>query len=132
MRQSLASQGVANLEAVELGLREALFKDGRVLLEQLYNQTDLPVADNASRPGEKCHPGRTKEIHTLFGPIQVSRNYFYRPETDTGRWPLDQALGLPRVGAGAGPAGVDQDGWRRLVLASGKVELVLSLINRSY
>lgn len=94
MRQSLARQGVANLEAVELGLREALFKDGRVLLEQLYNQADLQVPDNASQPGEKCHPGRTKEVHTLFGPIQVSRNYFYRPATDTGRCPLDQALGL--------------------------------------
>jgi chemotaxis phosphatase CheX-like protein len=44
---------------------------------------------------------------------------------------LDQALGLPRVGAGAGPVPVDQ-GWKRLVLVSGTIELVLSLINRSY
>jgi len=45
---------------------------------------------------------------------------------------LDQALGLPRVGAGAGPEPVDQQGWKRLVLASGTIEIVLSLINRSY
>jgi hypothetical protein len=45
---------------------------------------------------------------------------------------LDQALGLPRVGAGAGPVPVDQEGWKRLVLASGTIEIVLSLINRSY
>ena len=82
------------MEAVELGLREALFKDGRRLLEQLYNSPDLRVPDNASRPGEKCHPDRAKDIQTLFGSMQVERNYFYRPETHTGRCPLDQALGL--------------------------------------
>ena len=82
------------MEAVELGLREALLKDGRVLLEKLYNQPGLSVPDNASQPGEKCHPARAKEIQTLFGPIQVSRNYFYQPESQTGRFPLDQALGL--------------------------------------
>jgi Uncharacterised protein family (UPF0236) len=82
------------MEAVELGLREALLKDGRALLQKLYNQSDLSVPDNASRPGEKCHAQRAKDIHTLFGPIAVSRNYFYQPETKTGRFPLDQALGL--------------------------------------
>jgi Uncharacterised protein family (UPF0236) len=82
------------METVELGLREALFKDGRRLLETLYNQADLRVPDNVSRPGEKCHPARTKDIHTLFGVIQVGRNYFYDPATNTGRFPLDQALGL--------------------------------------
>jgi hypothetical protein len=82
------------MEAVELGLREALMKDGRVLLETLYNQPGLSVPDNASQPGEKCHPARAKDLQTLFGTIQVSRNYFYQPETQTGRFPLDQALGL--------------------------------------
>jgi hypothetical protein len=92
----LAAQGVANMEAVELGLREALFKDGRRLLETLYNQPDLRVPDNASRPGEKCHVARAKDIDTLFGTIEikVGRNYFYDPATNTGRFPLDQALGL--------------------------------------
>jgi len=96
VRQSLARQGVANLEAVELGLRAALFKDGRRLLEQLYDQPGLQVPDNASRPGEKCHPDRAKDIATLFGGIrlQTGRNYFYDPATNTGRFPLDQALGL--------------------------------------
>jgi len=82
------------MEAVELGLREALFKDGRALLERLYNQPDLSVPDNTSGPGEKCHPKRVKDIHTLFGTIAVRRNYFYQPETNTGRFPFDQALGL--------------------------------------
>ncbi|MBP9900451.1 MAG: hypothetical protein IT579_01255 [Verrucomicrobia subdivision 3 bacterium] len=35
VRHDLARPGVANLEAVELGLRAALFKDGRALLEAL-------------------------------------------------------------------------------------------------
>jgi hypothetical protein len=82
------------MEAVELGLREALFKDGRVLLEKLYNQAGLSVPDNTSRPGEKCHPQRSKDIHTLFGVLAVRRNYFYDPKINTGRCPLDQALGL--------------------------------------
>jgi hypothetical protein len=82
------------MEAVELGLREALFKDGRKLLERLYSQTDLNVPDNASRPGEKGHRQRAKAIHTLFGVLELKRNYFYHPETRSGRFPLDQALGL--------------------------------------
>jgi hypothetical protein len=96
VQQSLARQGVANLEAVELGLREALLKDGRRLLEEIFNQPGLAVPDNASRPGEKCHPDRAKDVHTLFGVIrlQTGRNYFYHPATHTGRWPLDAALGL--------------------------------------
>jgi hypothetical protein len=85
---------VANLEAIELGLRAALFKDARALLEALYRQPDLNVPDNVSRPGEKCHPDRTKDIHTLFGTIELHRHYFYQPERQTGRFPLDQALGL--------------------------------------
>jgi len=82
------------MEAVELGLREALFKDARRVLEELYNQPGLQVPDNASRPGEKCQPDRAKDLHTLFGTIQVCRNYFYQPGQQTGRFPLDQALGL--------------------------------------
>jgi hypothetical protein len=82
------------MEAVELGLREALFKDGRVLLQRLYNQPDLSISDNTSRPGEKCHPDRAKDIQTLFGTLAVRRNYFYDTQTQTGRFPLDQALGL--------------------------------------
>ena len=91
----MAGQGVANMEAVELGLRKALLEDGRTLLERLYNQEDgLNVPDDAGRPGEKCHPQRPKDIQTLFGTIQVRRNYYYQPASQTGRVPLDQAMGL--------------------------------------
>lgn len=94
MRQDFARQGVGNLEAVELGLREALLKDGRGLLEQLLQQADLSVPDNTGRPGEKCHPDRAKQVHTIFGPIQLRRRYFYHALSQSGRTPLDDALGL--------------------------------------
>lgn len=90
----MAQAGVRNMEAVELGLREALFKDGRALLEALYAQPGLSIAGEAGRPGEKCHVGRSKEVQTLFGPITLRRNYYFDPQAGQGRVPLDEALGL--------------------------------------
>jgi hypothetical protein len=85
---------VRNCEAIELGLREALLKDGRHLLEELYSQADLSIRDNVSRPGEKCHAGRKLEMHSIFGRVPLRRDYFYSPAEGTGRFPLDEALGL--------------------------------------
>jgi len=93
-RQDLSRHGVRNGEAIELGLREALLKDGRRLLEQLYAQAQLSVPDNASRPGEKSHPNRKLPMHSIFGVVELRRHYFYSPATGTGRFPLDEALGL--------------------------------------
>jgi len=93
-RQDLSRNGVRNCEAIELGLREALLKDGRRLLEQLYAQAELSVPDNASRPGEKSHPNRKLPMHSIFGVVKLRRHYFYSPATGTGRFPLDEALGL--------------------------------------
>lgn len=86
--------GLGNLEAVELGLRQALLKDGRRLLQNLLEEASASCPDNTSQPGEKCHPARFKEIETLFGPVQIRRDYFYGPATRKGRLPLDEALGL--------------------------------------
>jgi hypothetical protein len=94
VRQDLERNGVRNCEAIELGLREALLKDGRQLLEQLYAQAELSVPDNASRPGEKCHLQRKLPMHSIFGIVELRRNYFYCPATGGGRFPLDEALGL--------------------------------------
>jgi len=111
------------MEAVELGLRAALLQDGRKLLEGLYNQDALNVPGDASRPGEKCHPQRAKDIQTLFGTLQVRRNYYYHPASRTGRFPLDQALGLvnsfspalvrlcARAAAKEGYASASEDLW---------------------
>jgi hypothetical protein len=94
VRQQWERAGVGNLEAVELGLREALLKDGRQLLQNLLEECSADLPDNSSLSGEKHHPDRSKEIETLFGPVQIRRDYFYSPSTGTGRLPLDQALGL--------------------------------------
>jgi hypothetical protein len=92
--QDLSRNGVRNCEAIELGLREALLKDGRRLLEQLYAQAELSVPDNASRPGEKSHPSRKFQMHSIFGVVELRRHYFYSPASGRGRFPLDEALGL--------------------------------------
>ena len=83
-----------NLEAVELGLREAVFRDVCGILGELLNDPALPVPQDHSRPGEKCHAGRPKEVLTLFGPVSLFRNYYYAANEQPGRAPLDQALGL--------------------------------------
>jgi hypothetical protein len=85
---------VRNLEAVELGLREAVFRDLCAILEELLNDPALPVPEDYSWPGEKCHAGRAKEFLSLFGPVPLHRNYYHSQAQEAGRAPLDQALGL--------------------------------------
>lgn len=94
MRQQWERDGIGNLEAVELGLREALLKDGRRLLEELLEHCAGQLLDNLSEPGEKCHPHRARKVQTLFGSIEIHRDYFYSTLTGQGRLPLDEALGL--------------------------------------
>lgn len=85
---------MGNLEAVELGLREALLKDGRQLLQNLLEHCAAQQPDWTSQPGEKCHPDRSKKVDTLFGSIHIRRDYFYQAAQRKGRVPLDEALGL--------------------------------------
>ncbi len=77
-----------------MGLREAVFRDLCALLEELLNDPALPIPEDDSRPGEKCHAGRRKEFLSLFGPVPLSRNYYHWEARQEGRAPLDQALGL--------------------------------------
>lgn len=98
VRASLEENGARNLEAIELGLREAMAKDACRLLENLYCDPDLCVPGNTALPGEKRHRQRPKEVETIFGKITLRRDYFYREKSggqkSHGRAPLDQALGL--------------------------------------
>jgi hypothetical protein len=94
VKANFAKQGVGNLEAIEFGLREALLKDGRRLLQGLLESEALNIPDNSSRPGEKCHPDRPLGIDCIFGTMRLGRNYFYNETTGQGRAPLDEALGL--------------------------------------
>lgn len=89
-----AQGGVGNLEAVEIGLREAIFRDLCGVMEELLNDPGLSVPNDQGLLHEKCHASRPKEALTLFGPVSLRRNYYYSEEQEQGRAPLDQALGL--------------------------------------
>jgi hypothetical protein len=75
-------------------LREALHKDGRRWLESLLNDPTLPVAEDATQPGEKCTAAVSRQVDSVFGTLKLRRNYYHRVQTGSGRYPLDEALGL--------------------------------------
>jgi hypothetical protein len=77
-----------------LGLRNALLKDGRALLEKLVQSVAQTVPDAQARKGEKCHANRPRGVETIFGSIALKRDYLYSPRDKQGRCPLDDALGL--------------------------------------
>ena len=56
VRQQWTQKGLNNLEAVELGLRTALLKDGRALLEKLVQSVAETVPDAQAQEGEKSMP----------------------------------------------------------------------------
>ena len=82
------------MEWLEFGLREAMQRDARSLLERLLNDPALAVANDHAMEGERCYRNRPKVIDTLFGPVEVGRNYYYDTTESEGRFPLDEALGL--------------------------------------
>jgi len=79
---------------MELGLREALFRDARRLLEALCNDRGLLPDEEPAGTLEVCHSGRALNVRTLFGPIRLVRRYLHHPPSGTGRAPLDEVLGL--------------------------------------
>ena len=52
------------------------------------------LAQTQARKGEKCHAGRHRGVETIFGSIELKRDYLYSPKDQQGRCPLDDALGL--------------------------------------
>ena len=75
-------------------MRSALLKDGRVLLEQLVQSLADSMPQAQPQKGEKCHADRARHVETIFGPIELKRDYLYSSKDQQGRCPLDQALGL--------------------------------------
>ena len=49
---------------------------------------------DTARPLEKRHKARSLQVQTLFGPVEIARNYYYHPPSNTGRCPFDEGLGL--------------------------------------
>jgi hypothetical protein len=89
----LATEGTVAPQWLEGGLREALLRDGRRILEELLNDPNWRPEQDQARPGEKCYAGRASTVDSLFGPLGVRRNY-YTDGHGGGRAPLDEALGL--------------------------------------
>ena len=79
---------------LEEKLRDALHEDGRRCLEQLLNDPAVKVPGDLTQPGERCHAGRSNTVNSLFGPLELRRNYYSRNDPQGGRVPLDQSLGL--------------------------------------
>jgi len=65
------------MEWLEFGLRAAMQKDARSLVEGLLNDPALAVPEDRAFAGEKCYRNRSKVIETLFGPVELQRNYYY-------------------------------------------------------
>ncbi len=90
----MASEGVTDFAALERDLLAALKQDGARWLETLLNDPTLPYKDNRPQPGELDLGPRAKGVLLTVGWITLRRNYFYHPDRQQGRFPLDAALGL--------------------------------------
>ena len=90
----LATEGPQNFAALERDLLAALKEDGARWVEQLLNDPHLPSPHPRPQPGELDLGQRPKAVLLSLGWITLRRNYFYDPEQQQGRFPLDAALGL--------------------------------------
>lgn len=78
---------------LETGLRDATNRACRAVVEGLLAMPGLRVPGDERRNDERCVGGVARTIHTLFGDVAVTRNWYKAPDAD-GRFPLDRALGL--------------------------------------
>ncbi|MFN0125776.1 MAG: ISKra4 family transposase [Verrucomicrobiales bacterium] len=75
-------------------MRAALQRDGRRVLEQLYNDRALFPDEEAPRALEILYRGRPRQVQTLFGQVRLLRNYYYHRASGHGHCPLDDQLQL--------------------------------------
>lgn len=54
----------------------------------------LSIPHDERRDGERCVRNVARTIQTLFGAIEVKRNWYKTPEDDSGRFPMDDVLRL--------------------------------------
>lgn len=66
----------------------------RDVLRWLLALPGLRVPGDAPQPGERRVRDQERTAHTLFGDIALVRNYYHNPAEGTGRFPVDEALGL--------------------------------------
>ena len=71
-----------------------MWRDGRRLLAALYSDPGLFPDEAAPRPLETRYGRRPRRVQTLFGEITLRRCYYHHRPSGTGRFPLDEILGL--------------------------------------
>ena len=64
------------------------------MIEDLLSDPQLAVAGASKLPGEKRGGSQERIVLSMFGEIRLRRDYYYNPELGSGRYPLDEALGL--------------------------------------
>ena len=110
---TLQAKDLGEITWLEHSLRETSQQMCRDVLRWLLALPGLRVPGEQPQPGERKVSGQERTIQTLFGPLPVSRTYYYRPATHSGRFPFDEALGLidgytPGVAALLGRAAAEQ------------------------
>ena len=79
---------------MEQELRGLMLDFGRQWLETSLNEQELEVPGDVAQPGERRLAGQKRVLHTLLGPVTLARAYYHDGMRQTGRYPLDDALGL--------------------------------------
>lgn len=83
-------------------LRLAFFKSARELFERLLQDcVDRIDAQYQPKPGMHRKERMPVALQTIFGPCQLTRDYYYLPAENRGHCPADAALALE---AGCSPA----------------------------
>ena len=118
MMQSNEQGGSWDLEAFEMGLREAVHRLGAAVVEKLleaegggYRGTQVECDCGA---GCRFTGYRAKTLMTVLGRVGLRRAYYWCPDCGAGQIPLDQQLDV--VGTGLSP------GARRLAARVGAKE----------
>lgn len=81
--------GFWDMASLESGLKQALMRDGCRILQTLLNQ---PAALGEYEPEGRLHDHRTRTVHSLLGPFQLTRGYYRNAEANS--CPMDDVLGL--------------------------------------
>jgi hypothetical protein len=85
---------VGDVTWLETGLLDTSTQACRRVVEGLLAIQGLRIPGDERREGERCVGGVKRTLHTRFGDVGVTRNWYKAAGDDEGRYPLDVALGL--------------------------------------
>jgi hypothetical protein len=86
--------GIGDIRWLETGLRETSTRACRNILEGLLSTPGLRISGDEHQEGKRRVSGVARTIHTLFGEIEIKRNWYKEEENESGRFPLDETLRL--------------------------------------